>query len=730
MKRVMRLTALVAMIATVLVGCTENSLDNIKPGQETTTELGYAEFSASLSNGTKVELGDDTATTTPIYWNENDTIIIIVDGYEYTFAIKDFTEGQTTATFYSNEAPTSLEAGTYVAYHKDGKAINFASQSGLREDIGDVISMEGYFTLAEGEGWSDVNLTFSATVSVVKLTLSHDNFKGAEVSGVTLKNDGKAVATATSIFTGDATSGAIEVYFAVKPQDFSNTTIEATCGGVFHKAEMTNANTLKAGKLYRIKKSMGARKVINAGECGAQGDNLTYEIFYFDYSDQDHDEYNATMVISGSGAMADYILKASPVGYSSAPWSVIDDRYSYLYSPFVRNMIIEEGVTHIGSYAFNDAFYNLHSLTLPYSLTSVGASAFYGTNLLQIVNIVDLESWFNIDFSTNDSSPFFSTTTNLYINDVAINKVTIPESVTAIKPYAMKGMYSVEQVVIHDGVTSIGTEGLDGYQLTTIYCMASEVPAGGEDMFRKSSDLKIYVPTASIDSYKSAEYWSDYASYIVGGSSCGDNASYQLLSNGDDTYTLHITGTGGTDDFYSEVPWEAYKDKITAVVINDGITYIAHNTFEDHTALTSVSIANTVTQIGYYVFRRCTALKSITIPGNLEAISAHTFYGCSALENVELCEGIKIIDTHAFTFCNSLETITLPSTITTIESNAFSMCASLVNIYCKATTAPELGITPFASNASGRKIYVPRASVEEYKEVWKEYSSFIEGYDF
>lgn len=730
----MRIIALVAMMATMFVGCTENSLDNIRPDQETTIELGYAEFSASLANGTKVELGDDTATTTPIYWNENDTIIIIVEGSEYTFAIKDFTEGQTTATFYCNEAPTSLKAGTYVALHKDGAAINFASQSGLREEIGEVISMEGSFTLAEGEGWSDVNLTFSATVSVVKLTLSHDNFKGAEVSGVTLKNNGEVVATATSTFTGGATSGAIEVYFAVEPQEFANTTIEATCGGVYHKAEMTNSNTLKAGKLYRIKKSMGARVVINAGECGAQGDNLTYEIFYFDYSDQEHDEYTATMVISGSGAMADYTLLRpnANVKYSSAPWSVIDDRYSYLYSPYVRNLIIEEGVTHIGSYAFFDAFYNLNSLTLPYSLTSVGASAFYATNDLQRVNIVDLESWFNIDFSTNDSNPFFSTSTYLYINGELITRVIIPQSVTAIKPYAMKGMYSVEQVVIHGGVTSIGTEGLDGYQLTTIYCMASEVPAGGEDMFRESSNLKIYVPITSIESYKSAEYWSDYADYMVGSgdTSCGHFASYLLLDNGDDTYTLHITGTGPTYDIEETTPWEEYKDKITAVVINDGITTIGSYTFQGHTALTSVSIASTVTQIGYYVFRNCTALKSVTIPGTLKTISARAFQGCSSLENVELCEGIKTIDTGAFASCSSLTTITLPSTITTIESSAFDSCTSLASIYCKATSAPELGVSPFSWNASGRKFYVPTASVEEYKEKWEQYSYYIEGYDF
>jgi hypothetical protein len=31
-----------------------------------------------------------------------------------------------------------------------------------------------------------------------------------------------------------------------------------------------------------------------------------------------------------------------------------------------------------------------------------------------------------------------------------------------------------------------------------------------------ASNRKIYVPTASVDAYKSSTYWSDYANYIVG----------------------------------------------------------------------------------------------------------------------------------------------------------------------------------------------------------------------
>ena len=71
----------------------------------------------------------------------------------------------------------------------------------------------------------------------------------------------------------------------------------------------------------------------------------------------------------------------------------------------------------------------------------------------------------------------------------------------------------------------------------------------------------------------------------------------------------------------------------------------------------------------------------------------------------------------------------------TIGENAFYGCTSLTSVYCKAATPPDLDwweVTAFVNNASGRKIYVPRASVNAYKndEDWSQYADAIVGYDF
>lgn len=50
-----------------------------------------------------------------------------------------------------------------------------------------------------------------------------------------------------------------------------------------------------------------------------------------------------------------------------------------------------------------------------------------------------------------------------------------------------------------------------------VYCKSTTPPAGGYEMFYDNPwERKIYVPTESVEAYKAAEYWKNYADYIVG----------------------------------------------------------------------------------------------------------------------------------------------------------------------------------------------------------------------
>ena len=142
----------------------------------------------------------------------------------------------------------------------------------------------------------------------------------------------------------------------------------------------------------------------------------------------------------------------------------------------------------------------------------------------------------------------------------------------------------------------------------------------------------------------------------------------------------------------------------------------------------SIIIPNSVTSIGQFAFGGCSSLTSITIPSGVTSIGSGVFQGCSGLTSIDIPSGVTSIGSSAFTNCYGLTSIDIPSGVTSIGGYAFKYCGSLTSVTVEATTPPTLGTNAFSYNASGRKIYVPSASVETYKSAtnWSDYASDIE----
>ena len=171
---------------------------------------------------------------------------------------------------------------------------------------------------------------------------------------------------------------------------------------------------------------------------------------------------------------------------------------------------------------------------------------------------------------------------------------------------------------------------------------------------------------------------------------------------------------------------------LKTIIIPGSVRSIGNYAFRYCPSLTSVTIPNSVTSIGENAFSRCESLTSVTIPDSVTSIGDEAFYGCKSLTSVTIGNSVTTIGESAFHYCSSLTSVTIPDSVTSIGGGAFYDCKSLKSVYCKPITPPTGGSVMFYNNASGRKIYVPRNSVDAYRlaEGWSEYASDIVGYDF
>ena len=139
-----------------------------------------------------------------------------------------------------------------------------------------------------------------------------------------------------------------------------------------------------------------------------------------------------------------------------------------------------------------------------------------------------------------------------------------------------------------------------------------------------------------------------------------------------------------------------YESVLTAVDI-PGQTAIGARAFESCVNMETLSIPQ-VTYMGNACFRHCSKLTSVTVPasakigqqaagtlsdgnqltdGTNQVSGQHAFADCYGLKDATIQEGSTTVPTSMFMFCGDLTTVTFPTTVTSIEKEAFSSCFSL-----------------------------------------------------
>ncbi len=259
---------------------------------------------------------------------------------------------------------------------------------------------------------------------------------------------------------------------------------------------------------------------------------------------------DGTMTISGSGSMPDY------ESYRNPPWND--------YKKYINKLVIAEGVTTVGTYAFRQCQY-LMEIELPSTLKSIGNYAFNQSSMPE-----KLELPFGLEYI--GYSAFYQIT--------GLEEVVIPETVLEIN-FSFSGL---ERTLTISGMTGSKAEkyaNMQGFTFNSLGVMERKIIATGM---------------------------------------CGENLEYQF----DNYAQLTINGWGWMYDYEEgETPWDVTK--IETLRMSDDVEYIGDCAFMGAFNMKDVQLSENLIQIGDYAFFGCHQIPFLVLPESLECIDDYAF---------------------------------------------------------------------------------------------------------
>lgn len=498
--------------------------------------------------------------------------------------------------------------------------------------------------------------------------------------------------------------------------------------------------------------------VLSSGTCGT---NAKYYI-----------TNNHELIIYGTGAMVDYS--------ANGPW----------YGNNITKVTIKDGITKIGRNSFNSET-SLIEVSIPGTVKSIGSGVFaYCDKLSSIVVDKDNEMYdsrenCNAIIKSSDNTlvagctktTIPNTVTNIgsgaFLNCTGLTNIIIPNGITTINKNAFLGCSKLTSLVIPKSVSSIGESAFYGCglnsivipnsvtsigslafswcdKLSTVICEA-EVPMNistSSSIFSSGyiSKSTLYVPSHSVDLYKSANCWRDFGNIV--GFTTEQPVLSTSLTFSESLIELYVGDTKRldydifpTDATVKNLSWTSSNNYIVSVdngiitAVRSGIATITVKTmdgsnlsaqcqikvlapiktgwcggkaeysiYENKTLVISgtgamrnydddddyapwsgikhVIVGKGMTSIGSYAFYE-RGIMSIELPNTLTSIGVSAFQDCDELESIVLPSGLKTISVKAFDGCCSLTSITIPCSVEYISNDAFGCCEGLNSINVK-----------------------------------------------
>ena len=313
--------------------------------------------------------------------------------------------------------------------------------------------------------------------------------------------------------------------------------------------------------------------------------------------------------------------------YFGAPWS----NYYFV----IENVVISNGITNVGSYAFCDCTF-LKSVKLPSGIKKIGQSAFARTRIekIRIPNTV---------ISIEKLAFYYCT---------GLTNLSLPNGVKTVGEAAFAGCEGLYSVTLPKTVTKIGSEAFDGCEkLETVEILG---PADiGSYAFRKAGSLSILKLAKGVRSIGNSAF----------------EGCHSLTS-------LTVPGSVVSIGDYA---FESCSG-LLKLTIQDGVRKIGPFAFANCYSLQSLTVPGSVSVIDTGAFSYCTGLVTVKLQRGVTSIGDKAFEDCTMLENLTIPYSVRSIGIIAFTENISLKEVTIPSSVTEIGYSVFSGCKRLEKV--------------------------------------------------